>query len=63
MDLAKIAAAVLAHGGTPRDYLGEDRVPGPILPLVCVPTTSGTGSEVSAAGVFTDEQRRSRPAR
>ncbi len=54
MDLAKMAAAVLAHGGTPRDYLGEDRVPGPILPLICVPTTSGTGSEVSAAGVFTD---------
>ncbi|MBI3839072.1 MAG: iron-containing alcohol dehydrogenase [Planctomycetia bacterium] len=55
MDLAKMAAAVLAHGGTPRDYLGEDRIPGPILPLVCVPTTSGTGSEVSAAGVFTDQ--------
>jgi alcohol dehydrogenase class IV len=55
MDLAKMAATVLAHGGTPRDYLGEDRVPGPILPLICVPTTSGTGSEVSAAGVFTDQ--------
>ncbi len=56
MDLAKIGAAVLAHGGTPRDYLGEDRVPGPTLPLVCVPTTAGTGSEVSAAGVFTDRE-------
>jgi alcohol dehydrogenase class IV len=56
MDLAKMAAAVLAHGGTPRDYLGEDRVPGPVVPLVCIPTTSGTGSEVSAAGVFTDTQ-------
>ena len=30
MDLAKMAATVLAHGGTPRDYLGEDRVPGPV---------------------------------
>lgn len=57
MDLAKITAAVLAHGGTPRDYLGEDRVPGPILPLVCIPTTSGTGSEVSSAGVFTDREK------
>jgi len=56
MDLAKIAATVLAHGGSVRDYLGEDKVPGPILPLVCIPTTSGTGSEVSAAGVFTDEE-------
>jgi len=55
MDLAKIAATVLAHGGSPRDYLGEDRVPGPIVPLVCIPTTAGTGSEVSASSVFTDQ--------
>ncbi len=56
MDLAKIAAAVLSHGGSPRDYLGENKVPGPVLPLVCVPTTAGTGSEVSGAGVFTDRE-------
>ena len=54
MDLAKIAAVLLAHGGGPRDYMGEDKVPGPVLPLICVPTTSGTGSEVSAASVLTD---------
>jgi alcohol dehydrogenase len=54
MDLAKITAAILAHGGGPRDYVGEDRLPGPIGPLVCVPTTAGTGSEVSAAAVLTD---------
>ena len=56
MDLAKMAAAVLTHGGAPRDYLGENKVPGPVMPLVCLPTTSGTGSEVSAAGVFTDRE-------
>jgi alcohol dehydrogenase len=54
MDLAKITATVLAHGGNPRDYVGEFKIPGPILPLVCVPTTAGTGSEVSAASVLTD---------
>lgn len=54
MDLAKIAALVLTHGGSVRDYVGEDRAPGPVLPLVCVPTTSGTGSEVTAASVLTD---------
>jgi len=56
MDLAKIAAAALAHSGSPRDYLGEDKVPGPVLPHIAIPTTAGTGSEVSAAGVFTDEE-------
>src|SRR5437867_2640644 len=57
MDLAKITATVLAHGGTPRDYVGDDKVPGPIMPLVCVPTTAGTGSEVSAASVLTDVEK------
>ena len=54
MDLAKITSTVLSHGGNPRDYVGEFKIPGPILPLICVPTTAGTGSEVSAASVLTD---------
>jgi alcohol dehydrogenase class IV len=54
MDLAKIAAVVLAHGGSPRDYVGDDKIPGPVFPLICVPTTAGTGSEVSGASVLTD---------
>ena len=58
MDLAKIAAVVLAHGGTPGMYFGDSRVPGPVLPLLCVPTTAGTGSEVSAAAVLTDTDNR-----
>ena len=56
MDLAKIVATVLAHGGTPADYFGFDQVPGPVLPLICVPTTAGTGSEVSHAAVLTDTE-------
>ncbi len=54
MDLAKITATVLTHGGSPRDYVGDDKIPGPVLPLLCLPTTAGTGSEVSAAAVLTD---------
>lgn len=58
MDLAKITATVLAHGGSPRTYVGDDKVPGPIMPLICVPTTAGTGSEVSAAAVLTDHENK-----
>ncbi len=54
MDAAKLVAIVLAHGGDPTDYTGDSRVPGPVTPIICVPTTAGTGSEVSAAAVFTD---------
>jgi alcohol dehydrogenase class IV len=54
MDLAKISATTLAHGGHARDYVGDDRIPGPVAPLLCLPTTAGTGSEVSAAAVLTD---------
>jgi len=58
MDLAKIVAALLTHGGAPRDYVGDDQIKGPILPLVCVPTTAGTGSEVSGASVLTDTEKK-----
>ena len=58
MDLAKITAVVLTHGGKPLDYAGDGKIPGPILPLLCLPTTAGTGSEVSAATVLTDSEQK-----
>lgn len=57
MDVSKFVACSLTHGGAPREYLGIERVPGPIMPLICIPTTSGTGSEVSHASVLTDTER------
>ena len=54
MDLAKITAAVQTHGGEASSFFGMDKIPGPVMPLVCIPTTSGTGSEVSHSAVLTD---------
>jgi alcohol dehydrogenase class IV len=54
LDVSKVTGVVLAHGGTPFDYFGEYKVPGPIAPVIAVPTTSGTGSEVTPIAVIED---------
>jgi len=58
MDVGKAVALLAAHPGSIRDYEGIGKVPGPTVPLVCVPTTAGTGSEVTVFTVITDRQRK-----
>jgi alcohol dehydrogenase len=52
MDLAKAIAVLAANQGKAEDYLGLNKVPGPGLPKIMVPTTAGTGSEVTFTAVF-----------
>ena len=57
MDMAKCVSILLKHGGSLRDYYGEHKVPGAIIPVIAVPTTSGTGSEVTPVAVIADTER------
>jgi len=53
MDFAKAMSVIMTHDGSLGDYLGEGSVPGPVVPVICVPTTSGTGSQNTQTTVFT----------
>jgi alcohol dehydrogenase len=57
MDLGKCTAILLKYGGPLTKYYGEHAVPGPLMDIVCIPTTSGTGSEVSPVAVVADPDR------
>ena len=54
IDTAKMAAVLLANGGTVLDYIGIDKVPKMAAPVVAIPTTAGTGAELTINSVIAD---------
>lgn len=56
MDCAKGANFVLTNGGRIQDYKGVGRASKPMLPLIAVPTTAGTGSEAQSFAVIADSE-------
>lgn len=57
IDLAKLVALLASQPGELSSFYGENNVPLAVLPLVAVPTTAGTGSEVTPVAVITDPAR------
>jgi alcohol dehydrogenase class IV len=55
LDAAKVVACLAKNEGGVRDYIGKDKIQRRELSLILVPTTGGTGSEVSPNTVITDE--------
>jgi alcohol dehydrogenase class IV len=60
LDVAKAIAILLTNGGKAEDYIGLDKIKKPGVPKIMLPTTAGTGAEVTFTAVFINEKTKSK---
>jgi alcohol dehydrogenase len=60
MDVAKAVSILLTNGGKAEDYLGLGKISKPGVPKIMIPTTAGTGAEVTFTAVFINEKTKSK---
>jgi len=60
MDVAKAVSILLTNGGKAEDYLGLGKIAKPGVPKIMVPTSAGTGAEVTFTAVFINEKTKSK---
>ena len=56
LDVAKAIGSMLTNEGDIRDYFGVDKMTRDAAPVICIPTTAGTGSEVTVWSVLSDTE-------
>lgn len=58
IDIAKIAAVLATNDGSLADFIGIDLIPKPGIKTIIIPTTAGTGSEVTPIVILSDEEEK-----